>query len=177
MSSKSARSNSWTRSHRDGLDTFVIKAFTVSTQSYESGPPLSAGGQVVRERPEFLRKRATSHNEFIMQRVPFRSAPAWPPFQNVRLRLSPHILKLRPPSGLKQKSFCFPVPRLSQAALRRPPISRFFLIRALIKFSSLVACFAIDSIREIQGDDSDEKDGFSSFGCTVRSSGRMHNWQ
>ena len=37
---------------------------------------------------------------------PFRRTPAWPPVQNVRLRLSPHILNLQPPYGLGQKVFC-----------------------------------------------------------------------
>lgn len=68
--------------------------------------------------PEFLRNRETSHNEFIMQRVPFRRTPAPLAHQKKRLAHSPHFLKLQRPSGLKQKFFCFPVSRLRQAALR-----------------------------------------------------------
>lgn len=58
--------------------------------------------------------RATSHNaalcvrsvEDSLTRCPFRRTPAWPPLENVRLRLSPHIFEFRPPFGLQQKVFC-----------------------------------------------------------------------
>lgn len=98
----------------------TVEALGASASSMEAPPrpgsakPRGAASECRAElRPP--RHLETSHNgaRYVFIRSQNRSRvalsgapPALTPFQNVRLRLSPHILKLRQPCGLEQKAFC-----------------------------------------------------------------------
>jgi len=109
-------STDMTRSHRDSPDTRPWSGLSLFSLDLEERAAAYRQRARTCGSARNASHRETSHNEFIMQRVPFRSAPAPVPHQKKRFGTHHIFWSSTGPSGWNRKSSV----SLSPACRRRP---------------------------------------------------------